>query len=133
MAQTGQCSLLYFDESGFSHNPPVQYGCTPIGHARCAEAGVHRQRVNVLGTLGHDGKLTWAIKEQHTVRDDVISFFGGIAELPRSVPCIVLFDKAYIHHGETMEQKPEQWQRRSSYLYFLPPYSPELNRIEILW
>lgn len=133
MAQTGQCSLLYFDESGFSPNPSVQYGWTPIGQTRCAEAGVHRQRVNVLGALGHDGKLIWAIKEQHTVRDDVIAFFDGIAEQPRSVPCIVLLDNANIHRGETMEQKREQWQRHGFYLYYLPPYSPELNRIEILW
>jgi hypothetical protein len=64
MAQAGQCDLLYFDESGFSPNPPLQYGWTPIGHTRCAETGVHRQRVNVLGALGHDGKLLWTIKEQ---------------------------------------------------------------------
>ena len=32
-----------------------------------------------------------------------------------------------------MEQKRRQWQRRGLYLYYLPPYSPELNRIEILW
>jgi transposase len=125
MAKMGQCSLLYFDESGFSPNPPVQ--------TRCAEAGVHRQRVNVLGALDQDGRLNWKIKEQHTVRDDVIAFFDGIAEQPRTVPCIVLLDNANIHHGEAMEQKRSQWQQRDLYLYYLPPYSPELNRIEILW
>jgi len=26
-----QCELLYFDESGFSPNPPVQYGWGRIG------------------------------------------------------------------------------------------------------
>lgn len=25
-ARAGQCALLYFDESGFGPNPPVQYG-----------------------------------------------------------------------------------------------------------
>ena len=51
--------LLYFDETGFSRNPPLQYGWTPIGQTRYAEAGAQRQRVNVLGALGHDGKLLW--------------------------------------------------------------------------
>ncbi|WP_332878951.1 transposase [Massilia sp. S19_KUP03_FR1] len=57
MAQTGQDNLLYFDESHFSPNPSVQYGWSPIGQTRCDEAGVHRQRVNVLGALVHDRKL----------------------------------------------------------------------------
>lgn len=132
-AQAGQCDLLYFDETGFSPNPPLQYGWTPIGQTRRAEAGAHRQRVNVLGALGHDGKLLWTLKQQHTVRDDVIAFFDGIAEQAHPVPCIVLLDNASIHRGEAMEQKRRQWQRRGLYLYYLPPYSPELNRIEILW
>jgi len=32
-----------------------------------------------------------------------------------------------------MEKKRRQWERHGLYLYYLPPYSPELNRIEILW
>jgi hypothetical protein len=112
----GQCSLLYFDESGFSPNPPVQYGWAPIGQTRCAEVGVHRQRVNVLGALDQDGKLIWKIKEQHTVRDDMIAFFDGIAEQSRSVPCIVLLDNANIQRGEPMKLKRDQWQESSLYL-----------------
>lgn len=133
MAQAGQCDLLYFDESGFSPNPPLQYGWTPIGQSRCAEAGVHRQRVNVLGALGHDGKLLWTTKQQRTVRANAIDFFDRIAQQPRAVPCIVVLDNANIHRGEPMQLKRRQWQRRGLYLYYLPPYSPKLNRIEILW
>jgi hypothetical protein len=44
-----QCELLYFDESGFSPNPPVQYGWGKIGQTRTVEPLAHRQRVNVLG------------------------------------------------------------------------------------
>lgn len=62
-----------------------------------------------------------------------MAFFDRIAEQPHSVPRIVVLDNANIHHGEAMEQKRRQWQRCALYLYYLPPYSPELNRIEILW
>ena len=59
--------------------------------------------------------------------------FDGIADQAHPVSCIVLLDNASIHRGEAMEQKRRQWRRRGLYLYYLPPYSPELNRIEILW
>jgi hypothetical protein len=55
-----QCELLYFDESGFSPNPPVQYGWSLVGQSRAVEPQAHRERVNVLGALRHDGELIWS-------------------------------------------------------------------------
>ncbi len=133
MAENGTCDLLYFDEAGFSPNPPVQYGWTRIGQTRCAQAGSHNQRVNVLGALGHDNKLNWIAHEERTVRDDVIAFFDMIAEQPHAVPRIAVLDNAPIHKGIIMQEKRQQWEKKGLYLYYLPPYSPELNRIEILW
>jgi transposase len=130
---SGQCELLYFDEAGFSPNPPVQYGWSRIGQPRCVEPQSHNQRVNVLGALRHDGKLIWDSQQRPTARNDVIAFFDRLSEQPHSVPCIVVLDNAGIHKGEIMESKRLEWARRGLYLYYLPPYSPELNQIEILW
>lgn len=132
-ARAGQCELLYFDESGFGPNPPVQYGWMPVGQTRCAQSGSHQQRVNVLGALGQDQRLIWAVHEKRTVREDVMAFLDRIAKQPRAIPCIVVLDNAGIHKGEPMAEKRRQWERQRLYLYYLPPYSPELNRIEILW
>jgi len=128
-----QCELLYFDESGFSPNPPVQYGWGKIGQTRAVEPLAHRQRVNVLGALRHDGPLTWTTQQRPTTRDDVIAFFDQVAIEPHEVPRIVLIDNAGIHKGAPVEKKRRQWAKHGLYLYYLPPYSPELNRIEILW
>ena len=133
MAQAGQCELLYFDETGFSPNPSVQYGWAAIGRTRCAESGSHRQRVNVLGALGCDNKLVWHAQSKTTEREDVMAFFDQIAERAHPVPCIVVLDNAGIHKGEVMQERRRQWQQKGLHLYYLPPYSPELNRIEILW
>jgi hypothetical protein len=80
-----QCELLYFDESGFSPNPPVQYGWTRIGQTRSVEPLAHRQRVNVLGALRHDGPLIWTTHQRPTARDDVIAFFNQVVAQPHSV------------------------------------------------
>ena len=132
-AKAGKCDLLSFDESGFSPNPPVQYGWTRIRQTRCAESGSHNQRGNVLGARRQDNELIWCAQQKRTVRDDVIAFFDQIAEQTHPVPCIVLLDNARIHKGDVMEEKRRQWERKGFYLYYLPPYSPALNRIEILW
>jgi transposase len=111
----------------------VQYGWEKIGQTRAVEPLAHRQRVNVLGALRHDGHLTWTTQQRPTTRDDVIAFFDQIALQSHSVPRIVLIDNADIHKGDLMEKKRRQWAKHGLYLYCLPPYSPELNRIEILW
>lgn len=132
-AQAGQCELLYYDEVGFSPNPPVQYGWGRIGQTRCAQAGSHRQRVNVLGALRHDHTLVWRLHDKRTVREDVMAMLDELAAQPHAVPRIVVLDNAGIHKGEPMKEKRRQWEQQSLFLYYLPPYSPELNRIEILW
>lgn len=113
-----QCKLLYFDESGFSPNPPVQYGWTRIGQPRSVEPLAHRQRVNVLGALRHDGELIWTTQQRPTTRDDVIAFFDQLANQPHSVSRIVLLDNAAIHKGDVMNKKRRGWAKQRLYLYF---------------
>lgn len=133
LAREGTCELLYFDESGFSPNPPVQYGWAKIGQTRCVTPEPHRQRINVLGALRATGGLIWRALQKSTVRDDVIAFFDQLAEQPHTAPRIVVLDNAAIHKGDAMEKKRRQWAKKRLYLYYLPAYSPELNCIEILW
>jgi len=125
-----RCELLYLDELGFSPNPPVQYGWGRIGQTRAVEPLAHRQRVNVLGLCT---MMVSCTQQRPTTRDDVIACFDQIAPHSHSVPHIVLIDNAGIHDGDLMEKKRRQWAKHGLYLYYLPPYSPELNRIEILW
>jgi hypothetical protein len=66
---------MYFDESGFRPNPLLQCGWSRIGETRFVEPLAHRQRVNVLGVLRHDGKLIWAAQQRPTTREDVIAIF----------------------------------------------------------
>lgn len=133
MAQAGQCELFYFDEAGFGPNPPLQYGWMPTGQTRAARSGTHEQRVNVLGALGHDRSLIWRTHDQRTTREDVMAFLDELADQPHRAPRVVVLDNAGIHKGEPMRARRRQWERLGLYLYYLPPYSPELNHIEILW
>ena len=89
--------------------------------------------MKVLGALRHDRKLIWCAQQKSTVRDDVMAFFDRLADVPQKVPRLVVIDNAAIHKDDAMGKKCRQWANKGLYLYYLPPYSPELNRIEILW
>lgn len=46
---------------------------------------------------------------------------------------IVILDNSPIHKSKKFMAKIEEWKEKDVLIYFLPPYSPELNLIEILW
>jgi transposase len=102
-------------------------------HINSIEPQPHRQRVNVLGALRHNGELIWRAQQTSTVRDDVIAFFDSVADLLLKVPRLVVIDNAAIHKGDAIERKRSQWAKKGLYLNYLPAHSPEVNRIEILW
>ena len=46
---------------------------------------------------------------------------------------VVVLDNASIHTSEELEDRIPCWKKQGLILQYLPPYSPELNLIEILW
>ena len=90
------------------------------------------KRVSVLAALDHKGFMSWKCTEGTFTRN---KFHEAFSEkivphlnpwpLPRS---IVIMDNAKIHMFRELEDAVHQCGAR---LIFLPPYSPELNPIEV--
>ena len=75
--------------------------------------------------------LDWAGTRHHFTADDVLGFL--LARPPGPVPLVVALDNASFHRSwEIQEALPALW-ARGIYLYYLPPYSPELNEAERLF
>ena len=97
------------------------------------EFGVHLNSVEKWKQRWHAMGLVGLFEGHHSGRPPTLSIPDQIAERAHPVPCIVVLDNAGIHKGEVMQERRRQWQQKGLHLYYLPPYSPELNRIEILW
>ena len=46
------------------------------------------------------------------------------------MPRVVVLDNASLHVSKVVKAQRKELARRGIFLYYLPPYSPELNRIE---
>lgn len=46
---------------------------------------------------------------------------------------VVVLDNASIHTSNKFKEESSKWANRGLTLLYLPPYSPQLNIIEILW
>ena len=46
---------------------------------------------------------------------------------------VVILDNAAIHTSKKFKEQIKRWEEKGLFLFYLPPYSPQLNPIEQLW
>lgn len=125
--------LVYFDESGFSLSAVVGYAWQPIGkRIEIPISGGTRKPVQVLG-FEHSNGHTHTYLHRGTVKGStVLTAIQDFLKTVRSTTVLIL-DNASPHTCKLVEEHIEEWAKKNLILYFLPPYSPELNQIEHLW
>ena len=134
LAQDGEFELVYFDASGFSLQPCIPYAWQDIGRAGTLRIPAsHSPRINILGFLNPTtsdlvtyqptGSMTSAV---------IIEIMDDYCEIITKQTVAVL-DNAPIHVSQAVRKCIPRWEEKGLTLYLIPPYSPELNLIEILW
>jgi transposase len=70
--------------------------------------------------------------EQSVDTSVVIACFEACSKT-RKKKTVVVMDNAAVHTSEALEECLPKWKKKGVIITYLPPYSPELNLIEILW
>lgn len=138
LADLDKINLYYFDESGFSTLPSVPYAWQPVGETRLLPS-FPSKRLNVLGFISTQGDSFFYSTDQSVNSQEAVTAFDKftsyyeVGYLQHNKPCIVILDNAPTHTSREFRQNINKWGARGVILHYLPPYSPELNLIEILW
>jgi hypothetical protein len=149
LTEAGWCDLWFLAASGFAPTLPTGYTWARVGTRPLVwdEPPAGRRR-NVLGALapyGDDRRLAWTCPAGKVDSATVLTFVGReVAGLPapppalppgfrRARPCVVVLDNASAHVSRTVKAALPALEAAGVLLYYLPPYSPELNRIEERW
>jgi transposase len=85
-----------------------------------------------VGLKNRKNKLFFEVLESTFNTDKLIRFMDNFAAqtIKRTV---VILDNSLIYRSKKFKAKIREWRDLDVYIFFLPPYSPELNLIEILW
>ena len=86
----------------------------------------------MLGFLSKNGTLKSYIANGRVNSDKVIEVFDNFAN-NLSKPTVVVLDNASYHKSKKFKANIYRWMNQGLTLLYLPPYSPQLNIIEILW
>ncbi len=136
--RAGSCEfeVWYFDEAGFSLTAALPYAWQPVGERIELESrGNQGKRQNVLGFLRWDGGDFYAAAFEGGINNHLVGgcFRSFAAEKKSAKPKLIVLDNAPAHRGEEFEEELEELEKMGIFVLFLPPYSPELNLIELLW
>lgn len=104
----------------------------PVGQQRIIPTYGKHEGVKLLGCLNYETGRVYA--EEHEKYDAKV-FLGFLKNVLKEYPkgkIVMILDNAKIHHANLLRPFLEENQERLN-LVFLPPYSPNLNKIEELW
>ena len=129
--ENGEIKLYYFDEAGFNLTPYVPYAWQPTGEYIELPSAKSRG-MNVLAFMDKDNDCVPFLFEGGVNSDVVIACFNNFCET-LTEKTFVLIDNAPMHKSKKFLSCLPEWHKKGLNIKFLPPYSPELNLIEIMW
>lgn len=127
----GEIELYFFDASGASLTPCVPYAWQPIG-LWIEVPSAKSERINTRGFLSPHGTLHPFVFEGRVDTPAVIACFDALCKT-LTQPTWGVLDNASQHTSHAFKARFPEWEKAGLFLYYLPPYCPELNLIEILW
>ena len=123
--------IFYGDESGFSLNSCIPYGWQYPGEPVCV-CPIRSKRINVLGLMSSDNRLAVFQKEGSIKTDFVVESIDKWAQT-LTKPTVMVLDNGPVHVSKHFLAQLQRWQQQDLFIFFLPKYSPHLNKIETLW
>jgi hypothetical protein len=148
-AREDTLALFFLDESGFAPTLPGTYTwARERVRPTVAYEAPQGRRVNVLGAWAPLGSQPQFAYQSRTGKLDSAAFLtflwhglGGLAtpvgELPADYRpprrCVVVLDNYAVHRSQAVAAALPGLQAAGIELFYLPPYSPDLNPIEGLW
>lgn len=131
-ARRWQAMLYFQDESGISLIPNLGKTWAPKGKTPTIKVTGKRGGFCVTSAISPAGRLVFRLEKGRINADKFIEFLSQIRKQHKNRKVIVIVDKAPVHTAKKVEKFVER-HKKSFALYYLPPYSPELNPDENVW
>lgn len=122
--------LAFLDEVGFSLKPTITRTWATCGQTPVLESKTNWERVSTIGAITTTGQFLQQTHPASIKGQQVISFLKHLLHHVKGKVTVIL-DNASIHKTKALSAFVLGEERLS--LEYLPPYSPELNPIELVW
>ena len=123
--------VIYVDEAGIDNREDYGYGYSEIGQRFYAlKSGKRRERVSWIAALKQQ-TLFAPMTFIGSCNRQLFEIWLEQCLVPQlQVGDVIVIDNATFHHGQAIQEIVAQ---AGCEIWYLPPYSPDLNKIEHWW
>ena len=129
-AKAENADIYWGDETGVCNAENYERGFAPKGHPPVLKVETKRERINMISAIASKGSVRFMVYDGTMTQQKLIDFMRRlVADSPRKV--FLILDNLRVHHGKIVAA----WLGKNKdkiEVFFLPPYSPEINPDEYL-
>lgn len=128
-AKAENADIYWGDETGVSNTANYERGFSLKGQPPVLKVETKRERVNMISAITNKGSVRFMLYKSMTQQTLVDFMRRLVSDAPRKV--FLILDNLKVHHGKIVAAWLEKNKDKIE-VFFLPPYTPELNPVEYL-
>lgn len=129
-------TIIFEDEAAFRLLPCVSNTYAPIGETPLLNSdSKNKQYVSVAGAISKEGEFYFEVREMEGFKQRGLTRFIDHLKIKFRGLLLMMWDNAPSHKSDTVKEYLSQQNQQNPKIWLenTPPYSPELNPIELLW
>lgn len=131
LAKKHGAEIYFGDEAGIRSDHHAGTTWAPQGQTPVVTATGARFGLNMISAISPAGGLRFMILNGRVAAEQFCEFLGRLMHGARR-PIFLIVDGHPMHRAKKVQRRVEEYGGKLK-LFFLPPYSPELNPDEYLW
>jgi hypothetical protein len=131
ISRRGLIDLYYGDESRVCRTGYVPYGWQ-FPDEEVFVAAEHGVGLNCFALLTRSNACRFATTTECVNSTFIVEQLERMSFSVQRLTVVVL-DNARVHTSKQVQERRRFWEERGLFLFYLPPYSPQLNIVEVLW
>jgi putative transposase len=139
-AQLGMICLKYLDESGCCPQSSTNYSYGKRGVQKRIQGRKRRgRRINIFAVWQPQVCFDYALMVGALKTSTFLKLMDWQADIAQQQLhrtgqlTVIVLDNASVHRSKLSQLQQQCWQQQGLILFVLPPYSPQMNRIEEEW
>lgn len=129
-AKRQKAEIHWGDETGVQSDAYNAKGFAPKGKTPVVRLNAKKSRINMISSITNQGKVRFMLYQETMTSKVFIKFLSRLVkDAPRKI--FLILDNHRVHHSKDVKAWLEKHTEKIE-LFYLPPYSPELNPDEYL-
>lgn len=130
-AKKGGATVFFADEASVRTNYHAGTTWAPVGQTPVVAGSGKTRSISMVSAVSPRGELHFQVYEEGIKKEEFLEFCKMlVADMNR--PVFLILDNSQVHRAKILKEYVEQSNGMLT-IFFLPPYSPDLNPDEWVW